>query len=139
MNRQLLIKSLKAVYSQKLLHLVPLTRNFAAVDSIIYDPNDPNAWFTCIKVTRNPDHDKTVSGLQHIESWLKLKSPLKDLPVAKPGRGAFYSLYRLTTPCVPTFTPSLVPLSMAPNPLDILRKGVHVWYFESRIQRIMGM
>jgi hypothetical protein len=89
-------KITEAVNSQKLLHLVPLARNFVAVDSIIYDPNDPKACFTCIQVTRNPDHDITVSDLQHIESWLRLKSPLKDIPLAKPGRGAFYSLCRLT-------------------------------------------
>ena len=45
-----------AVRKKELRHLVPLARNFPAVDSILYDPNDPNAVLTCIQITRNENH-----------------------------------------------------------------------------------
>ena len=56
-----------AVQNQTPLHLVPTARNFAAVDSILYDPNEG---ITCIQITINEDHAITVSGLQRIQGWL---------------------------------------------------------------------
>lgn len=61
------------------LHLVSLVRNFPAVGSILYDPNDPNAFLTCIQITMNNEHPIAVSGLQLIDSWLKLRTPLAGL------------------------------------------------------------
>ena len=70
----------KAAQNQKPLHLVPLVPNFAAVDSILYDPKDPNAALTCIQLTMNRrDHAIAVSGLKRIQSCLKLHSPLEGL------------------------------------------------------------
>ncbi len=73
----------EAVQNKKSLHLIPVARNFAAADSILYDPNDPDAVLTCIQVTRNREHPISVSGLQHIQSWLKVGSPLKALRPSK--------------------------------------------------------
>jgi hypothetical protein len=64
----------KAVRDQKLLHLVPISRNFMTVDSIIYDPNEA---LTCIQVTVRREHDILVKGLKRIQSWLK--GPLDNL------------------------------------------------------------
>jgi hypothetical protein len=62
-------------------HLVPSATNFAAVDSIVYYPNDV---LTCIQTTMNYDHPIAVSGLRRIQRWLK--SPLEDLrPKKKEG------------------------------------------------------
>jgi hypothetical protein len=61
------------------LHLVPLARNFPAVDSILYDPNDPDAVLTCIQITMNEAHPIAVSGLLRIQSWLDLDTPLAGL------------------------------------------------------------
>ena len=66
----------KAVQDRKSLHLVPSARNFPAVDSILYDPN---AVLTCIQITMNKDHAMVVSGLQLIQSWLKLGTSLEGL------------------------------------------------------------
>jgi hypothetical protein len=69
-----------AIQNQKPLHLVPLVPNFAAVDSILYDPKDPNAVLTCVQLTMNRrDHAIAVSGLKRIQSCLKLHSPLEGL------------------------------------------------------------
>ncbi len=70
----------EAVQNRKPLHLVPLASNFTAIDSILYDPMDPNAVLTCIQVTMDKkDHPIAVSDLQRIQSWLKLQTPLEDL------------------------------------------------------------
>jgi len=61
---------------KKPLHLVVLVRNFLAVDSTLYDPNDPNAVLTCIQITRNEEHPISV---RHIQGRLKLGTPLDDL------------------------------------------------------------
>ena len=66
----------KAVEGETPLHLVPLSRNFAAVDSIMYDPNEA---LTCIRVTVGKEHDILVSGLQRIQSWLKQGTKLEGL------------------------------------------------------------
>ncbi len=74
----------EAVRNRRPLHLVPLFRIFEAVDSVLYDPNDPNAVLTCIQVTMNEkDHAIPVSDLQHIQSWLKPRTLLEGLRVEK--------------------------------------------------------
>ena len=69
----------KAVQKKEPLHLVPLVRDFSVIDSILYDPNDPNAVFTCIQITRNEKDPIVVKDLKQIQSWLKLRTPLGDL------------------------------------------------------------
>jgi hypothetical protein len=69
----------KAVQDRKPLHFVPLSRNFPAADSILYDPDDPNAALTCIQITLNKDHAIVISGLQLIQSWFRLGTLLEDL------------------------------------------------------------
>jgi hypothetical protein len=78
----------KAVQCRTPLHLVPLACNFAAVDSIVYDPNEG---LTCIQITASSDHPITVPGLQRIQKWLKPGSSLDDLRPnrAKPWRLVF--------------------------------------------------
>jgi hypothetical protein len=62
----------KAVGKGSQVHLVPLARNFAAVDSILYyDPNDPKAVLTCIQITMKESHPVDVKGLKRIQGWLK--------------------------------------------------------------------
>jgi hypothetical protein len=75
----------KAVQCRTPLHLVPLARNFAAVDSIVYDPNKG---LTCIKITLDSDNPIAVSGLQRIQRWLRLSTSLAALRPnrAKPWR-----------------------------------------------------
>ena len=70
----------KAVGNKNRLHMIPLARNFPAVDSIIYDPNTV---LTCIQITLNKVHPISVSGLRAIQSWLRLGTPLKDLRPSK--------------------------------------------------------
>jgi hypothetical protein len=62
-------------------HLVPLARDFAAVDSIIYDPND--AVLTCIQITTNTRHPIVVSGLRNIQRQLKPGTALECLRPSK--------------------------------------------------------
>jgi hypothetical protein len=69
----------EAVRNRKPVHLVPSARNFAAVDSILYDPDDPDAVLTCIQITMNEKHPIAVSGLQLIQRWLKRGSSLNGL------------------------------------------------------------
>ena len=69
----------EAVRNRKPVHLVPSARNFAAVDSILYDPDDPDAVLTCIQITMNVNHPIAVSGLQLIQRWLKHGSSLNGL------------------------------------------------------------
>ena len=54
----------EAVWNRQPLHLVPFVPNFLAVDSVLYDLNDPDAVITCIQITINVDHDIVVSGLR---------------------------------------------------------------------------
>jgi hypothetical protein len=68
-----------AVQKKKPRHFVPLARTFPAVDSILYDPNDPNAVLTCIQITRNENHPIVVKALKQIQHWLRLRTPLGDL------------------------------------------------------------
>ncbi|KAI0283967.1 hypothetical protein BGY98DRAFT_949780 [Russula aff. rugulosa BPL654] len=72
----------KAVRNKERLHIIPLARNFPAVDSILYDPNDPNAVLTCIQITLNKDHPIAGSDMVH---HLKISAPVKT------GHGALYS------------------------------------------------
>ena len=67
-----------AVQKKIPLHLGPLARarNFVAVDSIVYDPNEV---LTCIQITVSGQHDIRVSGLQRIQSWLEPDTPLEHL------------------------------------------------------------
>jgi hypothetical protein len=62
----------EAITQKKAQHLVPNARNFAAVDSIIYDPKD--SFLTLIQVTRNVNHPIAVAGLGNVQSWLKPKT-----------------------------------------------------------------
>jgi hypothetical protein len=73
----------KAVQNQEPLHLVPLSRNFPAVDSILYDPNDRKAVFTCIQITTSKDHPIAVSGLRRLQSFLKRQTSLGCLRPSK--------------------------------------------------------
>jgi len=92
----------KAVQNEKPLHLVPLARNFAAVDSIIYDPKEV---LTFIQIMVNREHDNLVLGLRHIQSWLKHDTPLASLRPSKskpwrfifimPSDGASFELQQL--------------------------------------------
>ena len=63
----------EAVSKRRPLHLVPTAPNFPAVDSILYDPGDPGAILTCIKITMNADHPIIVKGLRTIQRWFKSK------------------------------------------------------------------
>ena len=67
----------KAVEKNKPVHLVPLSPNLEAVDSIVYHPKDPI--LTCIQFTMNRKHPISVPGLQLIQSWLELRSPSAEL------------------------------------------------------------
>ena len=66
-----------AIKKNKPVHLVPLSPNFIAVDSIVYHPKDPI--LTCIQVTMNRKHPISVSGLRQIQKWLQLRSPSAKL------------------------------------------------------------
>ena len=81
----------EAVQDGKPRHLVPLVRNFPTMDSVLYNPDDPDAVVTCIQITMNMDHAISVKGLQLLQGWFKLGSPLKHLrPTnAKPWRFLF--------------------------------------------------
>ena len=81
----------KAVQKREPVHLAPLARNFPAVDSILYDPDDQNAALTCIQITMNMDHPIVVPGLQLIQRWFKRDSSLEVLrpTIAKPWRFLF--------------------------------------------------
>ncbi|KAH9962050.1 hypothetical protein BJV74DRAFT_871449 [Russula compacta] len=72
-----------AFQNKEPLYMVPLVCDSLAVDSILYDPNDPNAVLTCIQVTRNEKHTIAVSGLRHIQSWFEPCGPLADLRASK--------------------------------------------------------
>jgi hypothetical protein len=69
----------KAVGKGSPVHLVPLARNFAAVDSILYDPNDPKVVLTCIQITMKESHPIDVKGLKRIQGWLKPAGALAGL------------------------------------------------------------
>jgi hypothetical protein len=81
------IKSPKRRLSRKShLHLIPLARTFAAVDSIryFYEPNDPIACLTCVQITMTDDHhDVVVSGLSAyskvVSNWFQIGT-LEALP-----------------------------------------------------------
>src|SRR5712672_2390843 len=84
----------KAVQNREPLHLVPLARNFPAVDSILYDPNDPNAVLTCMQITITLLLSRVFSlskaGSTRIVHRLEISA------LAQPGRGTFYLLCRQT-------------------------------------------
>ena len=85
-----IIKAIDDAFTcQNSVHLVPFDPNFPAVDSILYDPD--SEVLTCIQVTTHDKHDIKVSGLQRIQRWLKLQTPLADLRPsnAKPWRFIF--------------------------------------------------
>ena len=73
----------EAVQRREPVHLVPLVRNFPAVDSIVFDPDDQKAVLTCIHITMNMDHPIVVPGLQLIQRWFKRKSSLEGLRPTK--------------------------------------------------------
>ena len=71
-----------AIQNKYPLHLVPSIRNFEAVDSIVYDPNEV---LTCTQITVSSKHPISVSGLQRIQSWLEPGNKLlADLRPSKP-------------------------------------------------------
>ncbi|KAH9978410.1 hypothetical protein BJV74DRAFT_888255 [Russula compacta] len=80
-----------AVQKKERVHLVPINPNFGAVDSILYDPNDPNT-LTCIQITRNERHPIAVSGLKRIQGWLIRGTLLAGLRPSKtsPWRFIFF-------------------------------------------------
>ena len=65
-----------AVQNANPLHLVPSVHDFAAVDSIVYDPNEV---LTCIQIMVSSQHRIRVSGLERIQSWLKPRTLLEPL------------------------------------------------------------
>jgi len=69
-----------SVRGDRPLHLVPSIRNFPAVDSIVYDPNEV---LTCIQITVSRQHRILVSGLQRIQRWLKRGTSLGHLRPSK--------------------------------------------------------
>jgi hypothetical protein len=69
----------KAVGKGSPVHLVPSARNFAAVDSILYDPNDPKAVLTCIQITMKESHPINAKGLKCIQGSLKPGGALAGL------------------------------------------------------------
>jgi hypothetical protein len=69
----------EAVQERKPMHLIPKAPNFAAVDSILYDPDDLGAAITCIQITRSKNHAIAVSGLQLIQRCFRRDGPLADL------------------------------------------------------------
>ena len=71
----------KAVRNEKPLHLIPLARDFEALDSIIYDTKE--MLLTCIQITIYGEQDILVSDLQRIQSWLKDDTPLAGLRPSK--------------------------------------------------------
>jgi hypothetical protein len=78
-----------AVETKESLHLVPSIIDFPAVDSIAYDPNEV---LTCIQIVVNGnDHPIAVSGLEHIQRWLKPSTPAAYLrpDKARPWRFIF--------------------------------------------------
>jgi hypothetical protein len=79
----------KAVGKRSPVHLVPSIPNFAAVDSILYDPNDPKAVLTCIQITMKESHPINVNGLKRIQGWLKPGGALAGL---RPTRAKWWCL-----------------------------------------------
>jgi len=74
---QLFTPSLEsAVGSEESLHLVPLDLNFAVIDSVLYNPSKVLAG---IQVTISHHHPVVISGLKHIQSWLKVDGLLAHL------------------------------------------------------------
>ncbi|KAN0103607.1 hypothetical protein V8E52_011816, partial [Russula decolorans] len=78
-----------AVEDRKPLHLIPLARSFAAVDSILFDPNED--CLTLIQTTINRECPISVKGLQRIQACLKPDTSLEGLRSngAKPWRVIF--------------------------------------------------
>jgi hypothetical protein len=59
----------EAVENKARIHLVPEAPNFAAADSIVYDPKEV---LTFVQVTINHEHPIAVSGLKSIQKWLRV-------------------------------------------------------------------
>lgn len=74
---------ISAVEAKQPQHLVPSDPNFAAVDSILYNPAEG---LVCIQVTIKKDHPVAVSGLRRIQAWLKRGTPLGDLRPSISGK-----------------------------------------------------
>jgi hypothetical protein len=93
----------EAVMKNEPIHLVPSARNFAAVDSILYNPNDGDAVFTCIQVKVNRKHPISVKGLRKIQSYLKRDTLLDGLrpSIKRPWRFVFV----VESPKASTFGP----------------------------------
>lgn len=65
-----------AVSGNKPLHLVPSNPNFAALDSIVYEPGKR---LVGIQATISDHHPIAVSGLKRIQNWLRQNTPLANL------------------------------------------------------------
>jgi hypothetical protein len=90
----------KAVKYRKPLHLIPFARNFAAVDSIVFDPNEEG--LTCIQTTMNRKCPISVKGLQRIEACLKLDTSLEGL--RSDGAKAWRVIFIVPSAMAPAFT-----------------------------------
>ena len=71
-----------AVQMKVPVHLAPFYHNQAAVDLILYDPNDLHK-ITYIQITMNMSHSIAISGLQFIQRQLKYDTPLAGLHPSK--------------------------------------------------------
>ncbi|KAM6497771.1 hypothetical protein JOM56_005719 [Amanita muscaria] len=67
---------LEIVQNKESRHMVPLVPNFAAVDSILYNPLSV---LTSFQMTVKQVHPISVSGLRRIQQSLKLRTPLTSL------------------------------------------------------------
>jgi hypothetical protein len=72
----------EAVRKQEPVHMVPSARDFAAMDSILFNPNDRDAVLTCIQITMNLEHHISVKDLIKIQGWLQ-GDPLANLRPSK--------------------------------------------------------
>lgn len=79
-DSDLIDEMIEAVQNKEPVHLVPSVSNFAAVDSILYDPNEV---LTCIKTAIRGEHHILVSGLRRLQSWLKRDTRLAGLGASK--------------------------------------------------------
>jgi len=94
----------EAVKNKTSVHLIPSERNFAAVDSILYDPGDPDAVLTCIQVTTSDNHPIAVKGLQAIQELLDPKNPLLK-PLRPDKNRPWRFIFVVPSPMASTFQP----------------------------------
>jgi hypothetical protein len=83
-----------AVQNKSPVHLVPSVRNFATVDSIVYDPKEV---LTCIQIMVSGQHPIRVSGLQRIQSWFESGTPLAHLRPSKAKNSPWCLIFVVTS------------------------------------------